>query len=236
MGKLTDLHLRFLREASQEKPLDDVAFADHRDSVPAEPDNALEKELYRSLKDFLSTRNLPIPAKHVAVLKKILDSGSYTDVFHPPAPGSKIYRGMVVDRSYLLKALKKKFDDVLEKTGELEEGFTFTPYATRKASSWTLEPEVSKEFSWKVADGEEYGLELESVVGDGRNNHLIACPGGLYDVNGLGYIKSEEEVIVLGAIKVQKLKWRILSTRGMYTQPTITSSGFLVGDTNNGRR
>ena len=195
-------------EAPENAPLGQLAFPNFRDDAPfKEVDTEREKELYDTLEQYFDGVN-PLGAADVKLIKDILDNEWYTKVFHRPAE-TIIYRGMIVNRQWLVDAgvFKGRQPGPLgTEWGKIQHAFTFTPWEA--TSAWTTNREVAITFSNEPRhdmDEPMYSVVLTAWVSD--NPYLIVCSGGLYNVNGLDFQSDEDEVLALGDVKVQSVRW-----------------------------
>lgn len=210
MSEFKRLHRKLLSEASGEKPLDDIAFADERKGVPSEPDNHHEHQMFVQLRSFLLDNrqmNEELAKEAIEFVRK----GLYSDVFRAPDPGATIWRGMVVPRTYLMNALDKFDEERLDENGTFSASFTFTPYSGIM-SSWSLDKQEAADFTGistgiqGIPRSKQVKIVLEAKVSDNPGK-LIDCEGGLYELTGLGATKHEREVIGVWSVKVCRVYW-----------------------------
>lgn len=191
-------------------PLDDYAFAEERPGeVPLEKDNALEKDLLKSIRDHLIS-STPLTDAHADLLRKMLQTGAYREIIHEPPQGSSVYRGMAVSRDWILKVLKKQGTSLATR-GTKECAFTFTPI-NAGATSWTVSENVAKSFGDAEDNKGKFNLVMYAAV-DANPQSFVMCPEGLYNVQGLEDHIDEQEAIGLGTIKVYKIHWKPAAPR-----------------------
>jgi len=188
-------------EAPKTAPLGQIAFAPARARVPFEPNTKVEQDLYDSLLDHFHGEHF-LNSKQAELMRKILSKGLYASVIHEPTT-EVVYRGMVVPKAWLAKALKIK-PGKLSKKGSISKSFTFTP-RKGESSSWTTSKRSAENFANQAQRG-EVAIVLYAEV-ERNPNRFVAGPGGLYKVKGPDYYSNEKEAVGLGNIKVSKVTW-----------------------------
>jgi hypothetical protein len=212
LGKFNDF-LRMKREKLAKVPyesdsgkLDHYAFAEERPGqVPFEKDNKYEKELYQQLlHHFVSNESPSLEA--VKTIKDFLVKGEYSTIFHVPEQ-NVMYRGMVVDDQFMMKALGvNDKNDINPRDGRENMNFTFTPFSSHGATSWTTSLSLAHEFSKFSLDNRHWDLIMFAKVADNPNK-FVECKKGLYNVKGFDSYSEEDEVLGLGSIKVYRIGW-----------------------------
>ncbi|NBW06433.1 MAG: hypothetical protein EBR82_00215 [Caulobacteraceae bacterium] len=182
--------------------LGSFAFAEEREDVPFEKDNAEEKKLYSGIEKHIFD-NIPLNDERSKLIKKILDKGQYKKLFREPR-GRAVYRGMKVSEAWLKKALKLGKKDTLKRKGRAEASFTFTP-RRGDASSWASDHYAAEEFAFEGSEDGFYGVILHALSEDNAGRLLDFK--NLYDLGDLGEYQHESEVIGFGKIKVYKIEW-----------------------------
>jgi hypothetical protein len=201
-----DKHLRnnVNPEASKDDAFEEFAFADERyGQVPSEPDNELEKKLYKALEDHFND-NIALSPENAKQIQKILKSGKYSSVIHGPKQDI-IYRGMAVPEQWIKTALKLKKKDKLPLAGRMEASFTFKPRPGLGATSWTIYQETAVNFASDSA--EDYMIVMVAEVADNKDKFIMS-DDGLYRIDKLDLHADEHEVVALGNIKVSKIAWK----------------------------
>lgn len=188
-------------EAPKDAILNQYAFAEKRFQLPIEFDTAREKELYSALVAHFKD-NTPINAELANEISQILAADQYDSIFKKPTQ-EFIYRGMSVDKKWLMSALKIDNQDDLDDNGHKEASFTFTPKENRGATSWSINREQALNFA-NSDDG--YSVFLVATTDDNPNKFVLG-PGGLYKVSGFDSHTQEDEAIGIGQIKVTKIYW-----------------------------
>jgi hypothetical protein len=211
---LLEQHLRLLEDHQPEGPgdgpLEQYAFAEERPGqVPFEPDNEYEKKLYVKLRDHF------VKGTHVTVdvakdIERFLELNEYSTIFHAPEQ-NVVYRGMVVDDQFMIKALGvNDKNDINPRDGRENMNFTFTPFSSHGATSWTTSLSLAHEFSRYVDTEHKWDLIMFAKVADNPNK-FVECKKGLYNVKGFNSYSEEDEVLGLGSIKVYRIVWKDMS-------------------------
>jgi hypothetical protein len=192
-------------EATFDDPFEEFAFADERyGQVPSEPDNKLERKLYRALiKHFVN--NVPLSPENAKQFQDVLKSGKYFSVIHGPTQDF-VYRGMTVPAKWIRAALKLNKDDKLPDVGHKEASFTFKPRQKVGATSWTTQQETAIDFA-DDSFAEDYQIVMVAEVANNKDK-FIMCDDGLYKIDGLNLHEDEDEVIALNNINVSMIAWK----------------------------
>jgi hypothetical protein len=191
-------------EAAKDDPFEEFAFADERyDQVPSEPDNELEKKLYKALIDHFNN-NIALNPENAKQLQRILKSGKYSSLIHGPTQ-DMIYRGMTVPEQWIKTALKLKENDELPILGHMKASFTFKPRSKFGATSWTTQQETAINFA-SGDSVEDYQIVMVAEVANNKDKFIMG-DDGLYNVHNLDVHADEHEVVALGNIKVTKIVW-----------------------------
>jgi len=188
-------------EAPEDAILNQYAFAEKRFQLPIEVDTAREQELYTALVAHFKD-NTPIKQELANEISQILATDQYDSIFKKPTQ-EFVYRGMSVNKKWLMSALKIDNQDDLDENGHKEASFTFTPKENRGVTSWSISREQALSFA-NSDDG--YSIFLVAATDDNPNKFVLG-PGGLYKVPGFDSHTQEDEAIGIGQIKVTQIYW-----------------------------
>ena len=193
--------------AQEFEPLGRWAFSEAREDVPWEQNTTEEDTLYSELqRHFKNGSTMSVELSDL--VSSFIDRDLYGDYFTPAEQGETLYRGMLVTKEWLSRALG---DEPLENTGSLNSGFTFKPYSGIGTTSWTSDKKTSSSFS-RIANDKhnrthEFGVVLTARVRDNHSKFVRVMDesheGGLS-------LRLEHEVLGLGDISVRKLEWKKL--------------------------
>jgi len=190
-------------------PLGRFAFATDRvdpKEVPFEINTPLEDQLLKALRAHFDL-NKNMSDEQADVFKSMLKKGKYKDVIHEPS-SDKLYRGMSVSKAWLKKLLKTPS---IKRNGTLEKRFLFRP-KHGSASSWTNSSKVAWNFTSNsyLSSGKEGQVSVVLVAKVSDNpNKFVEGPNGLYKLAVAYDVKSEQESIGFGTIKVSEIQWRL---------------------------
>lgn len=205
--------------ASPRSALGRWAFADQRDSVPPEPNNAKEQALYDALINHF-TDNPLLPRAECNLIQSFMKKGIYSDVFMEPQVPS-VYRGINIT----LEDLKALGYSSWYKSAPVDQIAASTkprvvnPTAGGWASSWsTIElgtRDDSQSIVWNYAAGTTtYGRK--GPVGVIYCADIAANPlkffdcAPLYEMDGVPTVEDEMEAIGMGPITVRKMYlWKL---------------------------
>lgn len=192
-------------EASKDDPFEEFAFAEERyGQVPNEPDNELEKRLYKALVDHFN-EGIILPLDDAMQLQDILKSGKYSSVIHGPSQDiAYVYRGMDVTEEWMRSALKLKENDKLPLLGRMKASFTFKPRLG--ASSWTSNEKIAFDFI-ESENPENYQIIMLAEISKNPFG-FIAGDDGLYRIGDLDRHANEHEIVALGHTNVSMIAWR----------------------------
>lgn len=196
---------RLLREALD---LGDVEFSPLRvDGAPTdEPDTEDEKALAKDVRWWLdaASASRDLPKK----MKELMAHPKYGRFFHPPEPGSVVYRGKTSspqDIAAMLGVDVEKVGKAGRMTGDFE-------VAVRKGvASWTYSRDVAIEFANRPTmrtKPDHLALVMSARVDDNRG-HFIDLSDVVRRVSSWRPYQREDEVLSLapGSTKVFQLEW-----------------------------
>jgi len=220
--KLLDIYQRLVSEAvatpeaPEWAPFGEYAWAPHREGVPAEPDNALEKIIFKQLSDHFGdyhNRRNGLPQMTSNFLLTLVETGWYKKVLHPP-PHKTLYRGLFFKTSKELA----KFLGITETEVKEEKCKVFVPPKVFKnkngwSTSWSYKKNVTRDFSESGKKG--WAITLIADVKD-NPNRFLAGPGGLYDVRGISEFHLEKETVGLEPINVRRVEWKEINKLKKY--------------------
>ena len=205
-NKNIDLEKWSKLEAPENAIFNKFAFSPQRqDSTnppPKEPNNPVERRYLVAIKNHFHGNKL-LSLETAQKLKELMQSGLYPDILKTPIK-PVVYRGMTVQKEYLIDKLGVDADQIGSEIKELAKTVTFKQ--TRNASSWTTDFEVAKDFAdknVKYYTGDIYSIVFEASVTDNEGN-LLDCDG-LYDVRDIEEYDNEHEVISLEDIVASKM-------------------------------
>lgn len=191
-------------EAPAGSPFGRWAWAKFREGIPEEEDNPLETFIYQSIQGHFADKRIGIPYQVTEFLVKLMESGLYKPVLHPP-PYSTLYRGMKFRSKQDLADFLGVAKEEISKDGAInfEERRTFKP-TNGNSTSWTYRKYITEDFSTVGSRG--WAATLMADVEENAN-HFLAGPGGLYDVEGLSNYHLEKETVGLEPILVRRVEW-----------------------------
>lgn len=206
--KLSSIFYKLAKEAPQSAPFGEYAWAPHREDVKGkEPDNELEKTIYKQLQKHFGDYNnkrTGLPKITTEFLYLLMEKGWYKEILHSP-PYKTLYRGLhFKTEEELAEFLGKPFDDVKDSGSiNLKPPQSF-PVQNGWTTSWSFKKKITKDFS----EAKKKGFAV-TLIADAKDNpnRFIAGPGGLYDVYGLSMYHLEKETVGLEPILVRKIEW-----------------------------
>ena len=175
--------------------LDSIAFADERDDVGDEPDNAHEQELLQQLKSFVLL-NQDLSNECIDELRAYVKNGWYEPVFKKPIVGTKLYRGMSVSKEWLADVLGSN----PQERGVSVKKRTYEPL--RNVTSWTTSVSTACDFA---IDDKDYCVILSTTISDKDVDSMISLRG-LYSVNVFDRVE-EGEVLSFKELQYSVLTW-----------------------------
>lgn len=201
-------------EAPPDAPFGQWAWASHRANVPDEPDTDIETAIYNQLKrHFRSTNRFGLPQSSADMLADFMANGWYKPVLHAPDV-PKVYRGIKIASLEELAVILGIESSAIADSGSVAFGRAMDP-VLGFSTSWTDQQKISGEYSVKGKSG--YALTLVADVAN-NPNRLIACVGGLYNVDGLSRWHLEREVVGLEPITIETIQWVRLTSE---TEPVV---------------
>jgi len=198
------------------------AFANDRvgkSKVPAEPDEAVERDLYLAFVDHFDS-NEPLSKWSADKLRSLLKSGLYPDVIKEPEDET-VFRGTNAGPNWIRRILRLKPGATVPPEGEADVSFTYSnPKVKNRAGdpgssvmSWATKEAAAMEFFKSSAsdveelDKEMYTLLLTARVDDNPDT-FVSGPGGLYNLRTVAKYKHESEALALGPVKVTHVRWK----------------------------
>ena len=176
--------------------------------LPKEPDTAKEKQILKSLDHHLGMAgNIPEDVSNDII--EILKSDLYSKVFKRREPGTKIYRGMRVAKSWLISAIKDNFDEKLVKD-EFKAALTFKPNSDKYSTSWSTDIRIADGYSRSgtdafVSKNNAYNVILTCEVPS--DMYALDCSKLYYALPMFDTLSGEKEVICFGNVPCIKVSW-----------------------------
>ena len=177
-------------------------------NMPFEKSTKIENKLLSAIEGHFGGQN-SITDDVAQKLMDILEKGMYSDVIHPPAQ-NLLYRGLVVDITWLARILGYKTLKSMPQSGIVKKNFTFKP-KTGSATSWSHSKSVARGFA---GDLEKNYYERYNRAGimmfarpDDNPNKFVAGPDGLYKLDEPSEYTHEKETVGLGPIKVFQIQY-----------------------------
>jgi hypothetical protein len=199
-----DVGSSFSDTTSRNAPLGKIVFPSLRANVPLEKNTAIETTLQSAIYGHI-VNNKSLKGKDAQLIKTLVSGNFYPRWFGEPSART-VYRGMCVTKSYIAKILKGDPDkDQVGNRGEVLLSWDFSP--TGETSSWSIDRTVSEcEYTGAGDDG-NYGLLLIAKVS--QNPGKFVDITRLYDIEAFSGFANDQEVIGIGDIRVNRIKWWI---------------------------
>lgn len=196
---------RLLREAPD---LGEIEFSPSRlDGVDTgEADTPEEKALAKEIMRWLDAASAP--PNFSSKLKELMSHPDYSRFFHPPDPGSTVYRGKTMSPSALADMLGVDVHD-LGSSGQMKGNFTVP--VRKNVASWTYERHIADEFANRPnsrTQEDHLAVIFEAHVDD-NVGHFVDMVDMVRRVSRWRAYQREEEVLALspGPTNIFQITW-----------------------------